>query len=135
MDMKRSARIVLPLVVILAFLVGSALRVLSRSRADEGEVRTRESAPSAAGARRLPTVTQPEPEAPPAPVARATDDGDAPMVLKPQYHPRAADKWQGMLVDVSTPQWCERTDQCGLALSCRSNKCLPCQQAADCNGG
>src|SRR6185503_20989328 len=39
------------------------------------------------------------------------------------------------LVDVSTPQWCERTDQCGLALSCRSNKCLLCQQAADCNGG
>jgi hypothetical protein len=50
-----------------------------------------------------------------------------------EYHPRDADEWQGMLVDISSPIGCE--DFCGLALACIDSECLPCASDEDCLDG
>jgi hypothetical protein len=50
-----------------------------------------------------------------------------------EYHPRDADEWQGMLVDISSPIGCE--DFCGLALACIDSECLPCASDEDCLEG
>ena len=51
------------------------------------------------------------------------------------YHPRAANEWQGMLVDISVSVSCESTSFCGLAASCRDGKCGPCVSDEHCLAG
>lgn len=52
------------------------------------------------------------------------------------YHPRDADEWQGMLVDMSMRQLCDESSRCGLGLSCLADgKCGPCERDADCAAG
>ncbi len=54
----------------------------------------------------------------------------------PRVIPRAAGEWQGMLVDVTFPQVCSRSSQCGLALACKSNGfCGACASDSDCAAG
>ncbi len=48
-------------------------------------------------------------------------------------HPRAAEEWQGMLVDISTPQICD-AGFCGLGLACKGGRCLACDADHDCPG-
>lgn len=65
---------------------------------------------------------------------------DAPLIqsgstLVPKYHPRAAGEWDGMLVDTSRPQICEKSENCGLALACTEGRCGPCRLDRDCAVG
>jgi len=74
----------------------------------------------------------------PAPDALGDDDTDNPLAEAPkeQWHPRPADEWQGMLVDVSMPQYCETSALCGLALACdKDHRCGPCRFDPDCSNG
>lgn len=50
-----------------------------------------------------------------------------------EYHPRDPDEWQGMLVDISSPLYCEGF--CGMALACIEEQCLPCESDAQCMEG
>lgn len=52
------------------------------------------------------------------------------------YHPRDAEEWQGMLVDMSMRQLCDESARCGLGLSCLDDgRCGPCARDSDCAGG
>lgn len=127
------ARIAFPVVTLfLALALGIAIRAFSRPHV---EAHALEPAPPASAERRstptLVAVAQPAGAA-----VQAVDEAEPkPTVLIPQYHPRPPGEWQGMPVDVANPQFCERTEQCGLALSCRDSKCLPCRTGADCLSG
>lgn len=80
---------------------------------------------------------EPEPE-------RATPDESSgrdepnPLANGPneRFHPRDPSEWQGMLVDMSQPQICERSMECGLALACgEDGHCGPCRSDDDCGVG
>ena len=63
--------------------------------------------------------------------ARVPVDGGA--WLGTRFHARPFPEWQGMLVDMSHRQYCERTAQCGLARACLSDGlCGPCADDRDC---
>jgi hypothetical protein len=47
--------------------------------------------------------------------------------------PRDTSEWQGMLVNTAQPAACDVTSRCGLALSCRQGRCLPCRVDSDCS--
>lgn len=122
--------------VVVAFVVGRELRAVQASamtsassaadarRAEGAEARPRVPVRRRDGA--LPS------EAPATLVAAAPEE---PFRLVPVYHPRPATEWQGMLVDVSHQALCERTEQCGLAMSCHEGRCGPCESDADCARG
>jgi len=57
-------------------------------------------------------------------------------VASAQYHPRPADEWQGMLVDLSQRQYCEASSYCGFGLACLDDgACGPCQRDEQCASG
>lgn len=57
-------------------------------------------------------------------------------VAADQLHPRPADEWQGMLVDLSQRQYCEASAYCGFALACLEDRaCGPCQRDDQCGQG
>ncbi len=61
-----------------------------------------------------------------------------PLAVGPedQLHPRPADEWQGMLVDMSMRQLCETSAQCGFALACLDDgQCGPCDSDSQCGAG
>lgn len=53
----------------------------------------------------------------------------------PTYHPRPATEWQGMLVDLANPAYCNHTPDCQRARSCQANACGPCFDSDDCLAG
>jgi hypothetical protein len=57
-------------------------------------------------------------------------ESDAPVE---HYYPRDPEEWQGMLVDIANPLYCEGF--CGLALACIDQQCLPCQTDEQCLEG
>jgi hypothetical protein len=93
------------------------------------------------GAATRPTPPRRVAPAPPMPVFRR----DAPPSLAPAgaevaagatIHPRAADEWQGMLVDLTQRQYCEASSYCGFALACLDDSaCGPCRRDDQCAGG
>jgi len=62
----------------------------------------------------------------PAPEQETPDDVDV--------WPRAADEWQGMLVDRETAS-CESTGLCQSALACVNGRCGPCTDSSQCQAG
>jgi hypothetical protein len=57
------------------------------------------------------------------------------VLAAPVYHPRPAEEWQGMLVDLSLQPGCNRPDGCGLAMACIEGHCGPCRADGDCAAG
>jgi len=58
----------------------------------------------------------------------------AALLAPPRFHPRPADEWQGMLVNINNPPPCDTHAACGLALSCQQGVCLPCTRDSECLG-
>lgn len=66
----------------------------------------------------------------------AVERGEGDTQLADQYHPRPADEWQGMLVDMSQRQYCEASSFCGFALACLDDgACGPCERDDQCASG
>ncbi len=132
----RRARIAFPIAtLLLALLSGIAFRALSRPRFEGGashDMAVDDKAPRT----RLPSLpAEMEPAETLAQAPAPAAEEKPPEVLRPRLHPRDPKEWQGMLVDVAHPQWCEQTQQCGMALTCRNSQCLPCSSASDCGSG
>ena len=72
----------------------------------------------------------------PSPLDEEDDDVRVdPLSGPPMYHPRPADEWQGMRVDLSIQALCSGADSCGLAMACNGQKCGPCSNDGDCAAG
>jgi hypothetical protein len=54
---------------------------------------------------------------------------------EPDYYPRPAEEWQGMLVDLSVMPPCESSAGCGLARACVEGTCGPCVADSECAAG
>lgn len=67
-------------------------------------------------------------------LADAPQRANAPpeAIAAPRYHPRDAEEWQGMLVDVSLQALCSGATSCGLAAACIAGACGPCTADAQC---
>ena len=106
--------------------------------------------PSADSSPSRPTVVvsdEPPPSLPKAKVAAAgpaTESSDEVAVEfeggqgvepPPEYAPRDAAEWQGMLVNLTHQALCDESVRCGLAMACRAGQCGPCQSDADCGQG
>jgi hypothetical protein len=52
----------------------------------------------------------------------------------PSYRARAAEEWQGMLVDEVRQAECDGTARCSLALACVASRCGACRSDSDCLG-
>jgi hypothetical protein len=63
---------------------------------------------------------------------RAESPGAEPVKL--EFHPRAADEWQGMRVMTNQPQ-CATSESCGLGLACVQGRCGPCRDDGQCLAG
>jgi hypothetical protein len=49
--------------------------------------------------------------------------------------PRAADEWQGMLINPEASPPCETSAGCGLGRACKAGRCTACAADADCADG
>jgi hypothetical protein len=67
--------------------------------------------------------------------AEAEDGPQRHVLAAPVYHPRPAEEWQGMLVDLSLQPGCDRPDGCGLAMACIAGRCGPCRIDGECAAG
>ncbi|MCB9649703.1 MAG: hypothetical protein H6730_24360 [Deltaproteobacteria bacterium] len=73
-----------------------------------------------------------------APTVKAADAEATPGLLPPpRFHPRAAEEWQGMKVDLSLQPPCMESFHCGQAMACNvaEHRCGPCEVDADCGSG
>jgi hypothetical protein len=50
----------------------------------------------------------------------------------PRYAPRAADEWQGMLINLNITPPCGSSENCGMARACLEEKCMPCEKDEQC---
>jgi hypothetical protein len=53
----------------------------------------------------------------------------------PNWAPRPAEEWQGMLVNLNITPPCNSSTDCGLARACLQGVCMPCDADADCGSG
>jgi hypothetical protein len=54
---------------------------------------------------------------------------------QPNMQPRAAEEWQGMLVNLELQSLCEGENSCGLAMACVRGRCAPCSVDSQCAHG
>ena len=77
----------------------------------------------------------PEPRVAQGPLEELVDPPAFPIPPLPRYKQRAADEWQGMLVDLSTQPRCLDGAYCGLARACIDEVCTACEKDSDCGPG